>query len=94
MRILISGSTGFIGSNLISFLISKGNKLNFLKRNQDHIKDITILWHPDKRIIDPKSLEGYDAMIHLSGENISAKRWSKRQKEKIFNNSSITVPYK
>jgi uncharacterized protein (TIGR01777 family) len=85
MRILISGSSGFVGSNLISFLKSKGIKLNFLKRNQDQIKDITILWHPEKRIIDPKFLEGYDAVIHLSGENLSSKRWNKRQKEKIFN---------
>ena len=85
MRILISGSSGFIGTYLIPFLASKGYNLNYLKRKRELIKDITILWHPERRIINSKALEGYDVVIHLAGENIATRKWTKRQKEKIYN---------
>jgi uncharacterized protein (TIGR01777 family) len=84
MRILISGSSGFIGSNLVPFLISKGYHVSCLKRNLDKMQKNNIFWDPQKKIIDHKSIEEFDVVIHLAGENIAARRWTKRQKARIY----------
>jgi uncharacterized protein (TIGR01777 family) len=42
-----------------------------------------IEWHPNNDQIDAKSLEGFDAVINLAGENIAAGRWTDDLKRKI-----------
>jgi uncharacterized protein (TIGR01777 family) len=42
-----------------------------------------VRWDPASRTIDAGGLEGLDAVVHLAGENIAAKRWSSRQKDRI-----------
>lgn len=83
MKILISGSSGFVGSRLFSFLTEKECQVTKLAREQTSLKHGTIFWNPDEKIIHSKSLEGFDAFIHLAGENIASQRWTKKQKIKI-----------
>jgi len=42
-----------------------------------------VCWNPLSRTIDGQGLEGLDAVVHLAGENISGKRWSSAQRERI-----------
>lgn len=79
MRILISGSTGFIGTALVKKLQDSGNVVVRLVRDTKHAG---ILWDPYKKTIDRSRLEGFDAVIHLAGESING-RWTAEKKKKI-----------
>ena len=53
-----------------------------LTRNPKSSTDIK--WNPESMTLDSSSLEGIDSVVHLAGENISSRRWSNTQKEKIL----------
>ncbi len=83
MRILISGSTGLVGTALVRSLESSGHSVSRLVRlNSIGVQD-GIVWDPAAGSIDTRQLEGYDAVVHLSGENVASKRWSPEQKTRI-----------
>jgi uncharacterized protein (TIGR01777 family) len=79
MRILISGATGFIGSALVKHLQDAGHTVVRLVRDAHHAG---ILWDPYKKTIDRSRLEGFDAVVNLSGESING-RWTASKKKKI-----------
>ncbi|MBL9083232.1 MAG: TIGR01777 family oxidoreductase, partial [Planctomycetales bacterium] len=43
-----------------------------------------IRWDPDAGEIDPSALEGFDAVVHLAGENIAGGRWNEERKRRIL----------
>ncbi|MFN8006318.1 MAG: TIGR01777 family oxidoreductase [Terriglobia bacterium] len=91
MKILISGSTGFIGSALIPHLTKANNQVIRLVRSGPHkALDIesTISWNPGIDPPDLAKLEGVDAVIHLAGESIASGRWSSKRKSSILNSRS------
>jgi len=42
-----------------------------------------IEWHPNQDQIDPRTLNGFDAVVHLAGESIASGRWSPEKKTRI-----------
>ena len=80
MKVLISGSNGFIGKHLKQFLIRKNFSVTSLVRN--HPKDSEILFKPDNNYLDTSSIKGVNVVINLSGSNIAV-RWSKKNKKLI-----------
>lgn len=84
MRVLISGASGLVGSSLIPSLASSGYGVVRLVRSGMKSAE-TIPWNPAEAEIDSASLEGFDAVIHLAGENIAGSRWTAGQKKKIRN---------
>ncbi|HET9137059.1 MAG TPA: TIGR01777 family oxidoreductase [Candidatus Kapabacteria bacterium] len=80
MRILISGSTGFIGTALVKKLQDDGHTIVRLVRDAHHAG---ILWDPYKKTIDRSRLEGFDVVVNLSGESING-RWTSSKKKKII----------
>lgn len=83
MKILIAGATGLIGTKLTSFLRGGGNLVKKLVRNKTSLNEDEIGWDIEKEILDVNRLEGYDAMINLTGENIASGRWTESLKNKI-----------
>lgn len=81
MRILLSGSTGFIGSSLSAFLREKGNEVVPLVRKKG---EEGIFWDPAAKKTDSALFEGFDVVIHLCGADIASKRWTKRRKKLLF----------
>lgn len=81
MNILISGSSGFIGSALAPYLQSHGHTI--LKLVRDHSQP-GIFWNPGGGVIDLPADAKIDAVINLSGDNIAEARWTKQKKEKIL----------
>ncbi len=51
----------------------------------------TILWEPEaaQPFADLERLEGFDAVVHLAGANISAHRWSPEYKKTIVNSRTL-----
>lgn len=90
MRILVSGSTGFIGGHLTGALISEGHSLVRLVRSGQEIPGKSVVWDPDKGRINKESMENLDAVIHLAGENIIA-RWTEERKEKILKSRTVST---
>lgn len=80
LKILLSGSTGLIGSACKNFLEAMGHFVTPLQRKQGS----GIFWDPQKGIANPTAFEGFDAVIHLSGKNIGQSYWTKQVKEEIF----------
>lgn len=83
MKILVTGSTGLVGSTLVPLLTTSGHTVVRLTRGSQSADSNTIVWDPESGQLDPKSLEGFDAVIHLAGENIATRRWSAAQKIRI-----------
>lgn len=83
MKILISGSTGLIGSALTSCFKERGYEVVRLVRSEALMGDNTILWDPEHRELKLEQFEGFDVVVNLAGENISSGRWSDKKKQKI-----------
>jgi uncharacterized protein len=82
MRIVISGASGLIGSELAAAIREEGHTSIALVRRQARTQD-EIGWDPARDEIDAAALEGVDAVVHLAGENVAAGRWSTRRKQTI-----------
>lgn len=83
-RFLLSGASGMIGSNLIPFLTTAGHHVSRLVRRKPVPEKNEIFWNPLSGEIDADKLEGFDTVIHLSGENIGQGRWTQEKKKKII----------
>jgi len=95
MNILISGSTGFVGSRLIDFMIAKGHLVKAvdavpLPREIDN-KAFTFF---QADTTEPgqwqESLHNIDAVINLTGQNIFH-RWTKKYKQQIYDSRILTT---
>lgn len=83
MRVAVSGSTGLVGSELASYLSAGGHEVVRLVRRDPAAGENAVRWDPRKREIDAAGLEGVDAIVHLSGENIATGRWTAARKAAI-----------
>ena len=83
MDILISGSTGLIGSALAAYLTRRSDRVIRLVRAGPRPDQAEVPWDPAAGELDPTRLEGLDAVVHLAGENIATGRWTARKKARI-----------
>jgi len=81
LHVVVSGSTGLVGSALIPFLTTGGHRVTRLVRAQPRTGEIR--WDPIAGSIEMAGLEGVDAVVHLAGENIAAGRWTAATKARI-----------
>jgi uncharacterized protein len=87
MRVLISGSSGMVGSALSAFLSSSGHQINHLVRPnspRSHRVTESVVWNPSTGQLDPSLLEGMDAVVHLAGQSIAVGRWTPPRKAGIL----------
>eukprot|EP01119_Soliformovum_irregulare_P014978 TRINITY_DN4163_c0_g1_i1.p1 TRINITY_DN4163_c0_g1~~TRINITY_DN4163_c0_g1_i1.p1 ORF type:complete len:313 (-),score=100.02 TRINITY_DN4163_c0_g1_i1:183-1121(-) len=86
MKILLSGSSGLIGSRLNPYLTNKGHTIHRLVRKPTgNAKDV--VWNPDQGTIDQENLKNVspDVVIHLAGENIAGLTgWTESKKKAIL----------
>jgi len=82
MKIVVSGSTGLVGSALTPVLAALGHDVVPLVRRRPAAGERVLAWDPERGMIDCDGLEGIDAAIHLAGENLFG-RWSPAKKQRI-----------
>ncbi|MCC6243364.1 MAG: TIGR01777 family protein [Gemmatimonadaceae bacterium] len=75
MRIAITGASGFIGTQLSAFLSTGGHDVIRIGRGPVVPGKTDISWNPERGQLDPRALEGIDAVVHLAGASIG-ERWS------------------
>lgn len=85
MKVLVTGGTGFIGRALCQSLVERGHELVVLTRRPDaqpSLPRTTFLsWATDEW---QHARGGVDGILNLAGESIVAKRWTPRQKLKLW----------
>lgn len=82
MDIAITGSTGLIGKALRSRLEVAGHRVVSVVRSAGGDGDV-IRWDPAAGTIEAAAFEGIDAVVHLAGEPIGARRWNADVKRAI-----------
>ena len=87
MRIIIAGSSGYLGTALAEALA--GHDIVRLVRHRPET-DSQIQWDPYRGKLDPVILDGADAVVNLCGVPIAGRRWNEAYKKRIA--SSRTVP--
>ncbi len=89
MRVFVTGGTGLVGGRLLDRLLARGDQAVVLSRRPDVARQ---RWQERREIVagDPtqpgdwlKTLGGCDAVVHLAGENLFARRWSAAFKETL-----------
>lgn len=83
MRVAITGSTGLIGTSLGRALEARGDDVLRFVRRPPRSPD-ELFWNPADHVLDPGSLEGIDAIVHLAGENVAGGRWTEARKAAIL----------
>jgi uncharacterized protein len=83
MKVAITGSRGLVGSALVPFLTTGGHRVTRLVRSADGSDKDDVAWDPSTGRIDAGRIEGFDAVVHLAGENIAARRWNAEHKARV-----------
>ena len=82
MTVLVTGSSGLVGSALIPHLEASGHRVLRLVRTSPK-SDLERRWDPDTGELAAADLEGIQAVVHLAGENIASDRWNEAKKNRI-----------
>ncbi len=94
MKILITGATGLIGSELCTLLLQNGIAIHYLTTSKKKvIREANyhgFYWNPEQGVIDENCLIGVDAIIHLAGASI-AKRWTECYKQEIIESRILSA---
>jgi uncharacterized protein (TIGR01777 family) len=80
MRIVMAGSSGFLGTALRRRLGAGGHEVIQLVRREPS-QPGQRRWQPDRHQLDPGVLAGADAVINLAGVGVEDRRWNSTFKE-------------
>ena len=89
MKIVISGASGLIGTQLVAQLSRSGHEIVRLVRRSPKAGEIQ--WNPKAGTLDAAALGGADAVIHLSGAGIGDKRWTDGYRKEILDSRTATT---
>lgn len=84
MRILMSGSSGLVGGALLAGWSGDGHQVVRLVRREAQPGQAEVFWDPQAGVLPAASLSGFDAVVHLAGENIAAGRWTAARRRRIY----------
>jgi len=75
VRIVMAGSSGFLGTHLRKDLAADGHDIVRLVRREPRSSDER-RWDPAHRSLDASVLAGADAVVNLAGAGVEDKRWN------------------
>jgi uncharacterized protein len=80
--VAIAGSSGLIGSALVSALRAADHRVLRIVRRAPSNAD-EVFWSPEAGDFDSDALSGVDAVVNLCGINVGEKRWSGAFKQSL-----------
>lgn len=83
MKVAVTGSSGMIGSAVVTALTQRGDDVVRVVRRPAQAPD-EVMWDPAGMTLDPASLEGVHGVVHLAGSSIADHRWTRAVKEEIL----------
>ncbi|MCF8253625.1 MAG: TIGR01777 family oxidoreductase [Bacteroidia bacterium] len=83
-KILITGGSGLLGSNLTKNLELLGYEVSWLSRNPKKNKQKSYFWDPEKGDLDLTALKENEIIFHLAGAGVAEKRWTSAHKQEIL----------
>jgi uncharacterized protein (TIGR01777 family) len=83
-KVLITGASGLVGTQLTAQLIDKGYEVQHVGRRAQAGKIKSFVWNIERGEFDPHALEGVDTVIHLAGAGVADKRWTNARKQEIL----------
>ena len=92
-RIVVTGSSGLIGTALCASLESDGHDVVRLIRS-GKTSEHRVLWNPragDASGIPAGTLDSVDAIVHLAGAGVGDKRWTDSYKQEILNSRVLST---
>jgi hypothetical protein len=79
MRILMAGSSGFLGTRLADRLRAAGHDITQLVRRSAR-QPGEATWQPSQGQLDPALVADADVVVNLAGANVGARRWTAHYK--------------
>jgi uncharacterized protein (TIGR01777 family) len=91
-RIVVSGGSGYIGSALVSHLVSRGDRVTVLTRGEAaEGNPRRVTWNPYRAGPWAQALDGVDAVVHLAGERAVGARYTEEVKRRIYDSRIVTT---
>jgi uncharacterized protein (TIGR01777 family) len=90
VRVVVSGSSGLIGSALVASLRERGDEVIRLVRSAPTGEE-DVRWDPGSGSIDAARLDALapEAVVHLAGESIGGGRWTSERKRRICESRTV-----
>ena len=82
MKVAVTGSTGLIGTALVTSLRADGHQVVRLVRRPPRGSD-EVRWDPRAADAGDPALDGADACVHLAGAGVGDHRWTRAYKAEI-----------
>ena len=82
MRVLVTGSSGFVGTALVAALEGRGDKVVRLTRGDGATGKAA--WDPDAGTISTVAFDGVDGVVHLAGAGIGDEKWTDARKRLVL----------
>jgi len=91
MRMLITGATGFIGRRLVQ---AARGPVAVLARDPARAREVlgpvdAFRWDAEQGPPPREAFEGVQAVVHLAGESIAARRWTPAWKDRVLQSRAL-----
>jgi len=83
MKVLVTGSSGFIGSAVVRALRQSGHRVVRLVRSRPAAGSSDGFWDPTAGVVEIGGLDGVEGVVHLAGEGTASGPWTAARKARI-----------
>lgn len=94
MKVLITGATGLVGSEIVKLFLQNGVQIHYLTSSKRKLEQLDnykgFYWNPATSEMDINAFEGVTTIIHLAGASV-AKRWTKSHKQEIIESRVLST---
>ncbi|MDT0201753.1 TIGR01777 family oxidoreductase [Nocardioides sp. AE5] len=102
MRIVVAGSSGFLGSHLVAHLVAEGHSVTRLVRHESRgdahpsaprVKSTAVTWDPYAAHLDQSVIDGADVVVNLAGAPLIGNPHSKKWAAALVNSRVTTTRF-